>query len=239
MIMWTKQKPELLVMELLGLQDKLKNKITLEEALTTYSHAEGLDYPSAVQNWCKKILQSIDGRKLISTIQVKDAQRVFSAIIKDENEATANRARATIANAIRFTVSGEMPDKKPYVARPANAAAGEIPAEDVGKLKYYKAKLATIAHLVPLYSIKGRLGWFKAEVQTQVFSCEADEVAVIEAPKRQMTPKEADAMCKAAMTVLSKIKPVWTIRFNPNESVFIAMRQADFDALTKQQKGPN
>ena len=237
MIMWTKQQPNTTIVSLLGIENP--KKATLGQALAAYSEAEGVEYPTQVKLWCKKILEYLAPNKEIEYLTVKDAQKVFVPINKNENEATANRCRATIANAVRYIATGEMPDKKPWLARnPANAVAATTPADDMGKLKFTKAKLSDVVQLVPLYSVNGRFGWFKAEVQRQVFSCAPGEVGVIEAPKRATGPKEAKAMCSAATHVLSKIATPWTIRYNPNESVFIVLRVSDFDALMKQQKGP-
>jgi hypothetical protein len=69
------------------------------------------------------------------------------------------------------------------------------------------------------------------------FSLAEGEAGYIEVPvKRSMTGKESRAMLSAVSAMFTKGKLPWTIRYNPNESCFIVMRQADFDKLFKQNK---
>lgn len=200
--------------------------VALSAALESYSKADGVQYPSQVKLWCKKILSLIDRRKSIHTITVDDANKVFEHINKNENEATAYRARATLLNAIRYAYTGEMPEVKAPIPRNGN---GEV--EDVGKLKFSKAKISEIVSLIPLYNTTGRFGWVKAEVQKQIYSLEPGEAGVIEAPKRSMTDKEAKALIWSVQVMLDRAALPWTIKWNSNDSVFIIIRKSDFSNL--------
>jgi hypothetical protein len=161
-IFWSKHDKKLPIIDVMRVE--LKKDATLEEAAAAYEKSGKLIHPSAVKGGISDLFTVIERRRKISGLTVGDALKVFDDLMKKKGESEAFRARANLANIVKFHCTGEVPAPLPRAEAAADAAQG-----DVGKLVFKKAKLADIQHLVPLYSVSGRFGWVKAEVQKLVF----------------------------------------------------------------------
>jgi hypothetical protein len=224
MIFWSKQEPSRKIVDVLGLA--VKKDATLKEAGDAYLLSDRLVHPSAAKQGINNMLSVLDGKRKISVCTVADALKVFAVMTKRKSESEGHGGRAALVNVIRYHITGEVP--APMIKKSAGTSDDEV-----GKLKFSKAKIADILHLVPLYSHTGRFGWLKGEVQKQIHSLGEGEAGMIEAPKRSMDDKEAKAMCAAVSSMFAKGKLPWVIRFNPNEKFFIVMRKSDFEKLTR------
>lgn len=231
---WINQKPETRLIELVGASPP-KKPITLESAIESYSGALEGDRAHQV-NWFKKMFPSDLKKKLISEIKISDTNKLFKLFAKTRSTDTAYGARGVIFNAIRYACTGQVPQAKP--TRLSNGIAADTPKDQIGRLEFARAKLSSVVRLVPLYTPTGRFAWFKAEVQSLISTCEADEVAIIKGKKKDLQMKEAKAMMSAASKVIRNMKPKWIIKWNPLEGLFIAMRESQFLELTNNQKGP-
>lgn len=223
MIHWSKYKPSAKIIDLLELQIEKGKAPSLADALNAYAASDKIEYPKIVALSVVRILGILDGKRKIDTLTAKDAIAVFNDVEKDFNKTDAFRARAIVTNAIKFAITGE-------VAAPQNrpASGGET---DVAQMKFQAIKTKDALPLVPMYSTAGRFGWVKAGVQKLVYTLGPDDSGFIAPQKRSMTPKEAKAIEATIAQMLKRSSLPWVMRWNPDENIFILIREADFETL--------
>lgn len=224
---WSRSEPGEKIVDMLGLV--VTKDIPLEEAVKAYLASDKIVYPSKVEQSIDNIFKRLDKRRKIGSFTVKDATHLFESIVKDQDEAYAFRARAVLANVIRFGVMGDVPPRK-------NDNTDESP--DVGKLDYQKIKTSEALKLVPLFNMMGRYSQIKAEVQELIGSLGPDESGMLPVrTKKKMDQKEATGIMIAIQKFFNQNNIEFVIKYNPARFAFLLLRTPDLSKHLKSKHG--
>lgn len=231
MIHWKKQNPKLFVVDILGLRDNVKAKVTLASALEMFRKSQ-IDSPDRhnIKHYEKKILKVLNGKMLIETITVKDFARVFDSV-GDTNDSMGYRLRSAAINAIRFALTGELPQKKEAVAQSTNGAG-----DDIGAMEIQIGNFADMAMLIPRYVIKGRFPLIKAQVQDAIAALEPNQSALFTPTRKKIDEKEGASIEREIDNWLAKNGLAFTLRYNPIRKVFVLASINNFESLKKPKK---
>lgn len=234
MIYWPRFKPEMPIVDVLKLRDKIKKKITLSEAMGTFANSPLINHHAQTKAWIKRILTVLDGKKSITEILVKDANTVFEKIRKEFTEIEGYRCRAVVGNSIRFVLSGGLPDKRsPSLSRGVvdNSQTG-----DVAKFSTEIAETNDIIHLIPLVYSGGRFGHLKSEVRKVIYTLKPTQTGIIRLQKKNMTEKEGFVMAAAVTKTLVKANLPWVVAYNPTDNILLVIRKDTYDKVVNPNK---
>jgi hypothetical protein len=153
-ILWGRLDPKKTIVEIVGAKD-VKKDVPLSACFEEYVKAPGLENIALTKMFVSKVSKILDVKRKISTITVKDAQKVFDSLMNSSSAGYAYSSRALLVNSINYLLKGVMPEKR-YHSPPSSTSDQAPSGDDVGKLKFSKAKVADIMQYVPLYTTTGR-----------------------------------------------------------------------------------
>lgn len=239
MIMWKQHKPEQTIVDLLELNDNAnaKSKVTLGDALDEFVTAivnSGSTQKDQIATCARKVTKILDPKKLILSITVRDASKVFEAIKKSNKASTGYRARTVMAQAIQFAITDQLPELKTVEA----SSNGKSDDSDTGAMTITIGKFDDMAPLIPRYKTQGRFSATKAQVQELIFDLKDDQSATLDPEKRKMDDKEGRAIEREINKWLEKNNLHFGLRYNPLKKVFIFASKINLQSLAapKQKK---
>jgi hypothetical protein len=125
-------------------------------------------------------------------------------------------------------VTGEIDPPPNRSTGPTTGGASE---PDVAAMKFQAIKTKDALPLFPMFTTAGRFGAIKAGVQKMIYTLAPDDSGYLVPPKRSMTAKEARAIEQTIALMLRRSKLPWIMRWNPDDNVFVLVREKDVQAL--------